>query len=107
MEFTGETQVLRDIDASAHNAPTEPLVADLSIQIGAILASAAEASLPRDSRALLVALPIIIAGAMKLGWKMRELWGPVYDNRGWGALLVLSIVVPIFLIWRSNTRGAS
>lgn len=36
------------------------------------------------------------------GWHARELWGPIYDQRGWGALVVLSIVGSSLIIRSRN-----
>lgn len=68
------------------------------LHIGAIVASAADQLLPARPAPLIAALLFIVAGAIKLGWELRGLWGPIYDNRGWGALVVFSIVGSVYMV---------
>jgi hypothetical protein len=61
--------------------------------------------LPDDPRPLIVALVVIVAGAVKFGWELRGLWGPIYDNRGWAALLIFSIVFAAVVVNENNRRS--
>lgn len=86
--------------------PTEPL--QLKAQPGVIAASLADTLdqlLPARPGLMIGALLFIVAGAVKLGWELRGLWGPLVDNRGWAALVVFSIVGSVFMVNYSNRRG--
>jgi len=45
---------------------------------------------------------VIVAGAVKLGWELRGVWGPIVDNRGWAALLVFAVIGSAMLVNRQN-----
>jgi hypothetical protein len=93
------------IDEYAEAPATERLESKpLHAQAGAIAASLGEL-LPARPAPMIGALLLIVAGALKLGWELRGVWGPVYDNRGWGALVVFSIVGSVLMVNYSNRRG--
>ena len=60
--------------------------------------------LPQDARPLTAALLFIVAGAVKFGWELRGLWGPLYDERGWAALVVFAIVGSVYMVNYCNAR---
>jgi len=39
-----------------------------------------------------------------LGWYLRGLWGPVYENRGWAALLVFAVIGAAVAVRRQEAR---
>jgi hypothetical protein len=68
------------------------------------LASIIDSVIPARPGVLIIALLLIVAGAFKLGWEARGLWGPVYDQRGWAALVVFSIVGSCYMVNYCNRR---
>lgn len=60
--------------------------------------------LPARPGPLIVALLVIIAGAVRLGWLARELW-PLAPYRGWGALVLIAVVGAALLVNWSNRRA--
>lgn len=54
--------------------------------------------LPARPLPILLAVLIIAAGAFRLGMML----GPLWDQRGWGALLVFSIVGSVYMVNRCN-----
>lgn len=55
---------------------------------------------------VLISLILVFAGSNLIsfygGWQARGLWGPIWDNRGWAALVVISIVVASLTVRQHN-----
>jgi len=46
-----------------------------------------------DRCTLLIAAIAVAGGAGWVGWELRGIWEPIYDNRGWAILLILAVTL--------------
>lgn len=53
---------------------------------------------PKVALFLIVSFVFTNLASGYFGWYARGLWGPIYDNRGWAALVVFSIVGSVYMI---------
>lgn len=89
------------LDEYAPAAPTERLTTTpITARITPILAAVERSPVTQLAAGVLLAL-----GCFLLGWYFRGLWGPLVDNRGWAALVVVSIVGSTWMVNERNRDG--
>lgn len=49
---------------------------------------------------------LLFSAGWAAGWAARELAGSMWDQRGWAALVVFSIVGSVYMVNYSNRKGA-
>ena len=90
--------------------PTEPIVypidepfyyqdTPITARITPVLSTIERSPLTQLAAGVLIAF-----GCFLVGWYARGLWGPVWDNRGWAALVVFSIVGSTWMVNERNRR---
>lgn len=71
--------------------------APITARITPMLAAVERSPLTQLAAGLLLAIGCFLAG-----WYARGLWGPVWDQRGWAALVVFSIVGSVWMVNERN-----
>ena len=78
----------------------ESLTIPLAVRaLGTAVLAAAE-----SPRAFWFVYAFMLVCGVVIGWFLRGLWGPLYDQRGWAALVVFSIVGSAWMVNERN-RG--